>query len=367
MIRARPAVEALHRYVAPLEGRRGLLRLDFNENTVGPSPKVVAAIRALPPEAYATYPEYAGLVEAYAAHAGVGADNVAVFNGADAAIRSVFDAFGLPGSALLTTAPTFGYYAPCAQIAGMTVDAVPYERDLSFPWAAFDARLRQGPRLCIICNPNNPTSTLIAPGRILELARAHPDTLFVVDEIYVAFTGQSVVPEATGLDNVLVLRSLSKSMGMAGLRLGFVCGAPGLVERAFRVTGPYDINAFAVVAGKAALSDVEHVQTYVAEVAAAKAFTHAELDRLGLRYFSQGGNYLLVWPGLEVAQVEAELRGRGILVRSMAGKPVIDGSFRLSVGTREQMQQFFAALEDILRTAAAAGSAAARRSASASR
>src|SRR5687767_5463518 len=149
MIRARADVEALTRYVAPLEGRRGLLRLDFNENTVGPSPKVVAAIRALPPEAYATYPEYAGLVEAYAAHAGVGADNVAVFNGADAAIRSVFDAFGLPGSALLTTAPTFGYYAPCAQIAGMTVDAVPYERDLSFPWAAFEARLRQGPRICI--------------------------------------------------------------------------------------------------------------------------------------------------------------------------------------------------------------------------
>jgi histidinol-phosphate aminotransferase len=366
MIRARPAVEALHRYVAPLEGRRGLLRLDFNENTVGPSPKVVAAIRALPPEAYATYPEYAGLVEAYAAHAGVGADNVAVFNGADAAIRSVFDAFGLPGSALLTTAPTFGYYAPCAQIAGMTVDAVPYERDLSFPWAAFEARLRQGPRICIICNPNNPTSTLIAPARIVELARAHPDTLFVVDEIYVAFTGQSVVPEATGLENVLVLRSLSKSMGMAGLRLGFVCGAPGLVERAFRVTGPYDINAFAVIAGKAALSDVEHVQAYVAEVAAAKAFTHAELDRLGLRYFSQGGNYLLVWPGLDVALVEAELRARGILVRSMAGKPVIDGSFRLSVGTREQMQQFFAELEDIVRTTAIVD-ATARQSASASR
>ncbi|HTV17192.1 MAG TPA: histidinol-phosphate transaminase [Polyangiaceae bacterium] len=360
MIRARPAVEVLHRYVAPLEGRRGLLRLDFNENTLGPSPKVVAAIRALPPEAYATYPEYAGLVEAYAEHAGVPADSVAVFNGADAAIRSVFDAFGSPGSVLLTTAPTFGYYAPCAQIAGMTVDAVPYASDLSFPWAAFEARLQQKPRLCIICNPNNPTSTLIEPAKILELARAFPDTLFVVDEIYVSFTGLSVVPEATRLDNVLALRSLSKSMGMAGLRLGFVCGAPGLVERTFRVTGPYDINAFAVIAGKAALGDVEYMQGYVAEVAAAKAFTHAELERMGLRYFSQGGNYLLVWPGRDVVEVESELRARGILVRSMAGKPVIDGSFRLSVGTREQMQQFFAALEDIVRPETPRRSAAAR-------
>jgi histidinol-phosphate aminotransferase len=194
---------------------------------------------------------------------------------------------------------------------------------------------------------------LLEPSSIIELARAHADTLFVVDEIYAAFTNKSVVPELQGVDNVLALRSLSKSMGMAGLRLGFVCGAPELVERAFRVTGPYDINAFAVVAGKAALADLEYMEAYVAEVAAAKAWTLSELDRLGLRYFSQGGNYLLVWPGRSVAAVEAELRARGILVRSMAGKPVIDGSFRLSIGTREQMQQFLAAFEAIVSPAPA--------------
>ncbi len=351
MIRARPNVEALSRYVAPLEGRRGMLRLDFNENTVGPSPRVVAAIRALPPEAYATYPEYAGLVEAYAEHAGLPADSVAVFNGADAAIRSVFDAFGEAGTTFLTTSPTFGYYRPCAQIAGMSIREVPYDDDLAFPWTALRQELRGAPRICFICNPNNPTSTLIEPALIIELARAHAQTLFVVDEIYASFTNKSVVPQLRGVDNVLALRSLSKSMGMAGLRLGFVCGASELVERAFRVTGPYDINAFAVIAGKAALADVEYMHAYVAEVAAAKAWTLSELDRLGVRYFSQGGNYLLVWPGRNVAEVESELRARGILVRSMAGKPVIDGSFRLSVGTREQMQQFFAAFEAIVEPA----------------
>jgi histidinol-phosphate aminotransferase len=353
MIRARPTVEALSRYVAPLEGRRGMLRLDFNENTLGPSPRVVAAIRELPPEAYATYPEYDGLAEAYASYAGLPADQVSIFNGADAAIRAVFDAFGEPGSTLLTTAPTFGYYRPCAEIAGMSIIGVPYERDLSFPWQAFGEALRRRPRICIICNPNNPTSTLIEPGQILELAQSQPDTLFVVDEIYVAYTQKTVLPQASELKNVIVLRSLSKSTGMAGLRLGFACGAPELVERAFRVTGPYDINTFAVTAGKAAIADVEYMQGYVAEVAAAKAWTLKELDRLELRYFSQGGNYLLVWPGLDVVEVERELKARGILVRSMAGKPVIDGSFRLSVGTREQMRWFCAALEEVVRPAVA--------------
>jgi histidinol-phosphate aminotransferase len=243
----------------------------------------------------------------------------------------------------------------------MTVEAVPYEQDLSFPWAAFRERLRTSPRICIICNPNNPTSTLVEPELILDLARAHEETLFVVDELYVAFTKKSVLPEASRLSNVIALRSLSKSMGLAALRLGFACGATALVERAFRVTGPYDINAFAVVAGKAALEDAAYMDAYVAEVAAAKAWTVAELNRLALRHFSQGGNYLLVWPGREVAQVETELKARGILVRSMAGKPVIDGSFRLSIGTREQMRWFFIALEEILEAPAA------RRPASVSR
>jgi histidinol-phosphate aminotransferase len=348
MLRARPNVEALERYVAPLEGRRGMLRLDFNENTVGPSPRVVEAIRALPPEEYAIYPEYAGLEQAFATYVGLSPDSVAVFNGADAAIRAVFDAFGEPGAVFLTTRPTFGYYRPCAEMAGMSVQTVPYANDLTFPWVEFTVELAKGPRICFVCNPNNPTSTLVEPERLLALARAYPETLFVIDELYEPFTHVSVLPTAAELPNILALRSLSKSMGIAALRLGFACGAPALVERVFRVTGPYDINAFAVVAGKAALSDPEYTAAYVAEVAAAKAWSLGELDRLGLRYFSQGGNYLLVWPGRSVAEVEAALRRERILVRSMAGKPLIDGSFRLSIGTREQMRRFFEAFEPIL-------------------
>ncbi|HVZ37512.1 MAG TPA: aminotransferase class I/II-fold pyridoxal phosphate-dependent enzyme, partial [Polyangiaceae bacterium] len=203
MIAARPNVEALERYVAPLEGRRGMLRLDFNENTLGPSPRVIEAIRNLPPEAYATYPEYAGLVEAYAGRIGVAPDELALFNGADAGIRAIFDAFGDPGGRFVTLRPTFGYYTPCAQIAGMEVCTIPYAADLSFPWAALRAELSARARICFICNPNNPTSTLVPAEQILELAEAHPNTLFVIDEIYEPFTRESVLPRATQRGNVL--------------------------------------------------------------------------------------------------------------------------------------------------------------------
>ena len=264
---ARPEVEGLQAYSAPLEGRRGLLRLDFNENTVGPSPKVVEAIRAIPADHYAIYPEYDGLREAVVASLGAQAlaaaltpEHVGLFNGVDAALHAVFHAYGASGDRLLTTSPTFGYYTPCAQMQGMAIEAIPYEgADFTFPLERLRAALLgQSPRLLLICNPNNPTGTRLAPELILELAAAAPQTLVVVDELYEAFTGDSLMPlvDFERHPNVLVLRSLAKTAGLAGLRMGFAIGDPGVVDRVSRVSGPYDINSFAVTAALAALSDL---------------------------------------------------------------------------------------------------------------
>lgn len=349
MINAKAEVEALTPYVAPLEGRRSSLRLDFNESTVGPSPQVVEAIRNLPPEAYAAYPEYAGLNAAFAATLGVASQQVEAFNGADAAIRAIFDAYAERGATFLTTVPTFGYYEPCSQQYGMVQDEVPYPSDLTYPLATITQRLEAEPRLFFVCNPNNPTGTLIAPHTIVALARAAPQTLVVVDEIYAAFTGQSVIPDALELENVVALQSLSKSAGLAGLRLGFAIGHPSILERLRRVTGPYDINTLAVVAGKAALADPDHMKQYVAQVLAAKTWTTEQLQGLGVRYFADGGNYMLVWPPGDCAGVVQALRARGILVRSMAGKPVIDGSFRLTIGTLDDMRRFMDAFCGVVR------------------
>jgi histidinol-phosphate aminotransferase len=348
MIKARPEVESLTPYAAPLEGRRGLLRLDFNESTRGPSPRVLEAIRALPPEAYAAYPEYAGLNEAFAETLGISAEHVEAVNGADAAIKAVFDAYGDKGATFLTTTPTFGYYEPCAQQQGMTIEDVPYPADLGYPLAAVRRRLETGPRLFFVCNPNNPTGTLLEPEIIVELARAASQTLVVVDELYAPFTGKSVIPQALALPNVVALHSLSKIHGLAALRLGFAVGHPTVVDRLRRVTGPYDVNTFAVVAGKAALSDPGHVRRYVDDVLAAKAWTLAQLERLGVRHSRGAGNYLLVWPPGECEAVVEALRARGILVRSMGRKPVIGGSFRLTIGVMADMERFMAAFANVI-------------------
>lgn len=374
---ARPEVESLTAYSAPLEGRRGLLRLDFNENTVGPSPQVVAAIRAMPADHFAIYPEYDGLREAVVGSllatagvaasqapgaGGLSADHIGLFNGVDAAIHAVFHAYGDRGDRLLTTSPTFGYYTPCAQMQGMAIEAIPYALpDFAFPLEALTAALlRPGvapPKLLLICNPNNPTGTRLAPDQILALAAAAPQTLVVVDELYEAFTGDSLLPRLLGggdpfaaYPNLVVLRSLAKTAGLAGLRIGFAIGAPAVVDRISRVTGPYDINSLAVTAALAALADQAYVDAYVAEVLGARDWLVAQLLQAGVRHHSAGGNYLLIWPQGDPRAVEQALRQAGILVRSMAGKPLIDGSLRVSLGTREQMEQFwraYAAIEGL--------------------
>jgi histidinol-phosphate aminotransferase len=345
---ARREVEGLQAYSAPLEGRRGMLRLDFNENTMGPSPQVVAAIRAIPAEQYAIYPEYEGLRQAVVANLALplAPSQIGLFNGVDAAIHAIFHAYGDRGDTLLTTSPTFGYYTPCAQMQGMAIEAIPYRLpDFGFPFEELQAALQGCPRILLICNPNNPTGTRLAPELILELAASAPGTLVVVDELYEAFTGDSVLPLAdfAATPNLLVLRSLAKTAGLAGLRIGFAIGAAPVVDRLARVTGPYDINSFAVTAAHAALADQAYVDSYVAEVLRARTWLVQQLQAAGVRHHAAGGNYLLIWPERPAEEVEQNLRQAGILVRSMAAKPLIDGSLRVSLGTIEQMQRFWAA------------------------
>jgi histidinol-phosphate aminotransferase len=271
---------------------------------------------------------------------------------------------------------------------GMAIEAIPYRLPgFTFPFEEILAALTgppsgapegwRPPRLLLLCNPNNPTGTRLAPEAVLALAAAAPHTLVVVDELYEAFTGDSVLPlllapgrpgpgGANPMDaaataapedaaqhatvdpfaacpNLLVLRSLSKTAGIAGLRIGFAIGSAAVVDRVSRVSGPYDINSFAVTAAFAALADQAYVEAYVAEVLRARQWLVERLEEAGVRHHVAGGNYLLIWPNRPAAVVDQALREAGILVRSMAGKPLIDGSLRVSLGTMEQMRRFWEA------------------------
>ncbi len=352
----REEIEEMNAYSAPLEGRRNFLRLDFNENTIGPSPKVLDAIHKIPPNQISIYPEYSGLREAITRNLNsstiqnkLQADQIELFNGVDGAIHAIFHAYASKGDLLLTTVPTFGYYNPCAKMQGMKILEVPYEGpSFDFPLNAIkESLIRNHPKILIICNPNNPTGTRTSAKKILELAKASPQTLVVIDELYEAFLGDSLlsVVNFSKTSNLVVLRSLSKTSGLAGLRIGFGISNQEVIHRIKKVTGPYDINSFAVAAAFASLEDQEYTDNYVQEVLKARTWIQQKLLNHGVKHHIDGGNYFLLWPKKSSTEVESSLKAKGILIRNMKNKPFIEGSLRVSIGTTAQMKQFWEALK----------------------
>ncbi len=350
--KARAEVENMKPYTAPLEGRRDMLRLDFNENTIGPSPLVIEAIKTFSANHISIYPEYNGLKEAVQTNLNSSLDKkslllnqIGLFNGVDAAIHAIFHAYGGKGDFFLTTSPTFGYYSPCAQMQGMKVISIPYIDDqFRFPLKQIMSSLiHQKPKILIICNPNNPTGTKLSPEKIIGLAHTAPNTLMVIDELYEAFGQDSVLPQVDFqlTPNLLILRSLSKTAGLAGLRIGFALGNEKIIDRINRVTGPYDINSFAVTAAFAALKDQAYIDSYVKEVLEARIWIKNQLMGTKIRHHIDGGNYMLIWPNRNSFEAECELRNHGILVRGMRNKPLIENSIRVSIGTKLQMEKFW--------------------------
>ena len=345
-------IEGMDSYNAPLEGRRNLLRLDFNENTLGPSPKVIEALHQIASADISIYPEYNGLKEALINNLNlqhptlnIKQDQIGIFNGVDAAINAIFHSYGEKGDMLLTTKPTFGYYTPCAQMQGMRTIEIPYlSNNFNYPIDEISSILiAKKPKIFIICNPNNPTGSLISAQKIMSLALSSPETLIVVDEVYEAFGGDSLLPitNFNKTENLIVLRSLSKTAGLAGLRVGFAFGNKNIINSIKRVLGPYDVNSFAVTAALAALNDQGYIDSYVQEIRKAREWITKKLESSKIKFHINGGNYLLIWPTRKTQKILFNLKEEGILVRDMSNKCLLENSFRVSIGTREQMQIFW--------------------------
>ena len=352
----RKDIENLQPYSAPLEGRRNLLRLDFNENTIGPSPLVIQSLREISRDEISIYPEYSGLKEKVVealikqnSSVDIKSSEVGIFNGVDAAINAIFHAYGDCNDLMLTTTPTFGYYTPCAQMRGMKINSIPYVgQDFQYPFESICEFITQNnPKILLICNPNNPTGTRLSPERIIEITKLSSKTLVVIDELYEAFTGDSVLPFVNfeKAPNLIVLRSLSKTAGLASLRIGFAIGNSKVINIVNRVTGPYDVNSFAVNAAFAALKDQSYIDSYVKEVLAARKWIKDQFEKYHVKHHIDGGNYFLLWPRSNPEQVEQKLRLSGILIRNMDKKKNLKGSIRVSIGTVEQMKRFWSAFK----------------------
>lgn len=347
MLKARDAVLDLPTYHPPLGGREGL-RLDFNENTVGCSPLVLARLHELSAEEIACYPEREPVEAIVADHLGIKPDELLLTNGVDEAIHLLCETFLEPGDEALIVVPTFAMYEISAAATGARVISVPAGENFRFPASNLLTRVNPRTRLIAVANPNNPTGAVAESAELLEITRRAPEAAVLVDEAYFEFYGETLLSRWRDLPNLFVARTFSKAYGMAGLRVGVLTGNAAQIPLVRRVSSPYNVNGVALACLPAALADADNVRHYVTQVRQGREELQQEFSRWGLPYWPSQANFVLANFGpLKTAFIQS-MRACGILVRDRSRDHGCEGCVRITLGTMEQTARLLGALRETL-------------------
>ena len=345
--RPREAVLRMAPYSPPTAGRAGKLRLDFNENTVGASPRVIEFLRrTLEAPGLAVYPEYGEAKTALAAFFGVPPEQLLLTNGTDEAIQVIVNTYVDDGDDVLLLRPSYAMYRFYAEVADAAIREIDYRPDdLSFPLEELLDAIRPSTRAVLIANPNNPTGTGVYVEGIEKILAKAANAAVLVDEAYFEFSGVTAMPLAGRAPNLFVSRTFSKVYGMAAMRLGCVFSQAANIGYLHKAQSPYSVNMLAAAAATAAIEDKEYIDNYVSEVLAARELLYEGLDKLEIPYYQSQANFVLFRAGTRSIEVRDRLRDMGVLVRDRSYE--LAGCVRVTVGTREQVRRFLTALQEI--------------------
>ena len=324
-------------YEPPGEGRGDKLRLDFNENTAGCSPAVGRALGKLTPQLLSMYPEYDRSTRRLSRHFRVKPDQLLLTNGGDDALRLFFDAFVDAATEVIIVEPTFPMYRYWGEVAGAKINSIPYGKSFEFPTEAVLQSLATNPRVLFICNPNNPTGTLVEKSIIERTLQAAPHTAVVIDEAYVEFSGVTVAPWIDKYPQLFVARTFSKAAGLASLRLGAILASSGSLAILRRATAPFPVNLAALVAAEAAVAERKTMQRYVKEILRLRPWFIKELEQLGFKTYPTAGNFVLADFGDAGPDLLAFLAKQKIILRDR--RDIAPGHIRVSIGTQKQMER----------------------------
>jgi histidinol-phosphate aminotransferase len=347
-LRPRQAVERMHEYHPPLAGREGL-RLDFNENTFAPSPRVQAVLQRIAAETLTKYPERHHVERTVAKHFGLADEAVLLTNGVDEAIHLICETYLEPQDEVVIVTPTFSMYALYAEATGAQVREVQADRSLQFPYKEIQQAIQPSTRVIMLASPNNPTGAVVETSFLLELAAATPQAALLVDEAYYHFHGESVLSATVTVPNLFVARTFSKAYGLAGLRIGLLVGHPDAMRFVRKVSSPYNVNSIALECLPEALADEAYISWYAGQVLQGRAAAEQALRKLEVPYWPSHANFILMNIGGKHKEFVAAMRQQGVLVRDRSGDPGCDGCVRITLGTVEQTHCGMIALEKALK------------------
>jgi histidinol-phosphate aminotransferase len=348
MLSPREAVRTLPSYHPPLAGRNGL-RLDFNENTIGCSPRVLERLGNLSAEELARYPERGPLEERVAEFLGIPPGELLLTNGVDEALHLLCETYLERGDEALIVVPTYSMYRIYMMAAGAEVICIPADKDFQFSMTNVCGCITPRTRMIAIANPNNPTGSVAAPEQLMIIARSAPDAAVLVDEAYFEFCGQTVITKRDQLPNLFVTRTFSKAYGLAGLRVGMLVGDVEQMRAIRRVSSPYNVNAVALACLPEAVADQDYIRQYVSDVLAGRARLERALQDGGIQFWPSQANFVLARVGPTPADSAAfveHMRRRGVLVRDRSSDHGCEGCVRITLGPREHTDRLLEALAE---------------------
>lgn len=313
--------------------------LDANENAFG-SPL---------PVNYNRYPDplQAPLKEKISQIKGVPSPNIFLGNGSDEAIDLLFRIFCEPGKDnVIIFPPTYGMYEVCAEINDVAVQKIPLTPDFQLDLAATEAAVNANTKLIFVCSPNNPTGNSINRSDI-EVLLNNFDGLVVIDEAYINYARQKTfITELTEYPNLVILQTLSKAWGLAGLRLGMAFAGQPVIDYMNRVKYPYNINTATQQLALEALSNISSVNNWTKTTVTQKENLSEALLTLSIteKVFPSDANFILV-KMKEARRVYEYLTGRGIIVRDRSKIILCEDSLRITIGTPDENNQLLEALK----------------------
>lgn len=331
----------------PQDGR--LIKLNTNENPYPPAPGVKRLMNEIDPDKLRLYPDpdVTELVCALAGYHGIDDDRIFVGVGSDDVLAMSFLTFFNSDKPILFPAVTYSFYDVWAELYKIKYETPALNEDFTINPQDY-IRPNGG---IVIANPNAPTSIAMEPEAIEGIVAANKKSVVIIDEAYVDFGGKSVLPLVSRYDNLLVVRTYSKSRSMAGMRIGYAIGNPELINALNSVKGSfnsYTMNMISIVTGAESLKDEQYFRSVIKKIIHTREKTKKSLEELGFKVLPSMANFVFASHKTVPAKfIFEELKKENIYVRYF-NKPVIDNYLRITIGTDEEMDVFLKAVGAII-------------------
>ena len=323
------------------------IKLNTNESPYPPAPSVVEAMTLQQVELLRLYsdPTAKELKEKLAGLYAVKPENVFVSNGSDEVLNFAFMAFG--GQGVVFPEISYGFYEVYAGLYQLPFEKIPLESDFTLDYEKYCGKNK----MVVIANPNAPTGMSIPVWQIEEIVKTNPDSLVLIDEAYVDFGGETCLPLIAEYDNLLVVRTFSKSRCLAGGRLGYAFANPAIIadlEKIKYSTNPYNINRLTLLLGAATVDAEPYYRKKCQEIIETRNWTAKQLEKLGFFVLPSDTNFLFARTGkMDGGQLYETLKSKGILVRHFNNLKISQYN-RITIGTRAQMEVLINTLKEVL-------------------